>query len=145
MRRRRVLDRDREWNHVGPKRESERAEGGGEDDGDEAKRRLVAAPLEARSQEDRRYDSDSGKNEEIRPLEPSVHDREMLDERKAEHRDQKQEQRERQGWDKPIGKIADVAVALPDEPACSEQRIADAQAGAAERREGLTQPRSPPT
>jgi hypothetical protein len=33
----------------GPKRESERAEGGGEDDGDDAKRRLVAAPLEARS------------------------------------------------------------------------------------------------
>src|SRR5580704_10286039 len=94
MRRGCVLDRDRERNHVRPKRESERAEGGGKDDGDNAKRRLVAAPLEARSQEDRGYDSDGGENEEIRSLEPSVHDRKMLDERKAEHRDQKQEQRE---------------------------------------------------
>ena len=39
----------------------------------------------------------------------------MVDERKAEHRDQKQEQRERQGWDDPIGKLADVAVALANE------------------------------
>ena len=136
MRRGRILDRDRERNHVRPKGESERAEGGDEDDGDEAKRRLVAAPLEARSQEDRRYDSDGGENEEIRPLEPSVHDRKMLDERKAEHRDQKQEQRERQRWDEPIGKLANVAVALANEPACSEQRVADAQADAAEHREG---------
>src|ERR1700684_2068223 len=60
----------------------------------------------------------------------------MLNERKAEHRDQKQEQRERQGRDEPIGKIADVVLALANEPACSEQRVADAQATAAKHREG---------
>jgi hypothetical protein len=59
-----ILDRDREWNHVRPERESERGEGGDEDDSDDAKRRSVATPLQARCQEYRGYDSDSGENEE---------------------------------------------------------------------------------
>jgi hypothetical protein len=132
MRRGRLLDRDREGNHVGPEGESERTEGGGEDDGDDTKRRLVAASLEARGQKDRRYDSYRGENEEIGPLEPSVHDAKMLDERKAEHRDQKEQQRERQSRNEPIGGVADVAVAFANDPASAEQCIADAEAEATE-------------
>jgi hypothetical protein len=66
---------------------------------------LEAASLEARRQKDRRYDSDGGENEEIGPLEPSVHDPKMLNERKAERRDQKQHQRERQSRNEPRSSI----------------------------------------
>ena len=54
MRRGRLVDRDREGDHVGPEGKSERAEGGGEDDGDDAERRLIATPLETRGQKERR-------------------------------------------------------------------------------------------
>jgi len=65
-----------------------------------------------------------GESEQVGSLEPSVHDAQMLDERKPEHSDQKQQQRARQDRNEPIGGIAAVAMAFANEPARSEQNRA---------------------
>ena len=136
MRRRGLVDRDREGNHVGPEGDRERAERRQKDDGDHPERRAVAPAAKARGQHARRKGSDRGKDQEIGPLEPPLHHAEILGKRNDKHGDQEDEQRDRQTRNEPVGELADLAVAFADEPARAEQRIADAKADAAEQREG---------
>src|SRR5271168_3421257 len=120
MRRGRFLDRDREGNHVGPEGESERAESGEEEDGDEAVGRSIASPLNAFGQKNRRHDADCWEDQEIWPLDPTVHDSKIFNKGKPEYDEQEQEQRERQNRNESERGSADGAVAFADEPGGAE-------------------------
>ena len=64
----------------------------------------------------------------------------MFAERITEHGDQEDEQSERQTRDLAICGVADITLALPDEPAGAEQRIAEAETDSAEYGKGTEPP-----
>src|SRR5271154_5486426 len=67
------LDRDREWDHVRPKRDRQRAERRGKDQRDHVERCSVLATKKAAGKHNRRYDTDRRKYEQIGPLDPARH------------------------------------------------------------------------
>ena len=136
MGRRGLVDRDRERDHVGPERDRERAERRRENEADHEEGRPVPPPADADGQHDRGGDADRREDEQIRPLEPSSHNRKVLAERIGEHDDEEDEQPERQIGDEAISRLSNLALALPDEPAGAEQRVAETQTDAAQQREG---------
>src|SRR5271170_527290 len=134
--RRGLVDRDRERNHVRPERDRERGERSSEDSGHHIDWRSVTAAPNVCREHDRRQDADRGKDQQIRPLEPSAHYGKILDEREGEDDNQEDEQSKRQKRYLAIGCVANVRLAFPDEPAGAEKRIAEAETEAAQHREG---------
>src|SRR6516162_88650 len=119
------LDRHREWDHVRPERYCQGAERRSENQRDHVIWDTVAAATNALRRHERRDDTDRRKEKQIRPLEPSVHDLKIFGQGVYEDNNQEGEQSNRQIGDQTIGLLSHVALTFPDQPASTEQRIAE--------------------
>src|ERR1700677_3130958 len=136
VRRHRLVDRDGEWDHIRPERDRERGERRDENSCHHIEWRFVTATPDAYRQHDRGHDADGGEDQQIGTLEPSTHYWEIFDKRKGEDDEQEDEQSNGEIGYLAISGIADVRLAFSDEPAGAEKRIAEAEANAAQHREG---------
>src|SRR6516165_6123806 len=125
MRCRGFLDRDRERDHVGPERNRESAERRRENQRDHVVWHPVPAAADALGRHECGDDTDRWEEEQVRPLEPSVHDLKIFGQGVYEDNNQEGEQSNRQIWDQTIGLLSHVALTFPDQPASTEQRIAE--------------------
>src|SRR5580700_108983 len=130
------LNRDREWDHVGPERDRQCAERRHENQRDHVKWHSVPTIPNTRGRHHRRDCADRREDKKIRPLDPSVDDPKVLGQSVTEHDHQKSEQSNRENRNQTIGRLADIALAFPDQPASPEQGIAEAQADTAQYSKG---------
>src|SRR5262249_20921758 len=119
------LDRDRERDHVRPERNGQGAERSRENQRHHVKRHTIPAAPNALGRHERRDDTDRREHEQGWPLEPSVHDLKIFGQGVYEYNNQEGEQSNRQIGDPTIGFFADIAFAFPDQPASTEQGIAE--------------------
>src|ERR1700730_2806590 len=132
MRRGSLVDRDRERDHVGPERDRQGAKRRQEDQCGRVERPSVPAAADAGGQHERGQRTDRRKNEQIRPVDPSVHQRKIFDQGVYEDDGQEHEHAGREiGYLSPR-RVPDISVTLVDQPAGAEQRIAETQADTTE-------------
>jgi hypothetical protein len=96
------------------------------------KRHSIPATANALGRHERRDDTDRREDKQVRPLEPAMHDPQVLGQGIGEDDDQESEQCDRQIGDQSIGCLTHIAFAFPDEPAGAEQGIAETEANAAQ-------------
>src|SRR5208282_1906714 len=109
----------------------ERAERRGEDEGNHIERRFIVALVDTDGEHDRGHGTDYWEEEQIRPVEPPVHDPEIFGERISEHGDEKNHERNRQIGNETVGPFPHIGLAFPDEPAGAEKGVTETEANAA--------------
>ena len=100
-------------------------------DDDHREWHLVLSSKNARGHCERRNGADRGEDEEVRPLQPPIHDPKVVNQRVDEHDDEEGKEPGREIGNQAVGRVPQAALALLDEPAGAEQRVADTQADAA--------------
>ena len=75
---------------------------------------------------------------------PAIHHRQIPRERVDKDHKKKGQQADRQARDKPVRKVAGIALAFLHQPAGAEQRVAEAKPTPHSSANGLSQPKSPP-
>src|SRR5260370_20000706 len=131
-----VRDGDGERDHVRPERDRERPECRYENESHHDEGHTVLTMADACGEHNYGKRAEDGENEQVWPLEPSLHDRQIFRQGVGKHDNQKHEQCKRQIGDEAIGFVADLAFTFSDEPAGAEERVADTQSDAAEHRKG---------
>src|SRR5258706_1498877 len=96
--------------------------------------RSVLTTANACSEHDRGKRADDGENEQIRPLQPSLHDSKIFGQGIGEHGNQEDEQPKRKMGDEAERFRTDLPFTIPDEPPGADKCRADTQTEASENR-----------
>src|SRR6201987_6058763 len=131
-RRRGRIDRDLKRNHVGPERECERAEGRNEHQRNHVEWPIVVVVKDAARKHDGGDNADRREDEQIRPVDPSMHDRKVVAERVDKDNDQESQYSGCKYRKLATRHLTDLRSALPDQPAGAEKCVAKAKSGAAQ-------------
>src|SRR3984957_9850877 len=134
LRRGGFVDGDDEGDHVGPEGQRERAECRHEDQGDHVERPMAVMAEYTEREHDCGARANHREYEEIRPIDPTVQDWEMLGQCVTEDDDEIHQYRNRENADLAVRPVANLALAFPDQPASAQKRVAKAQADAAKDR-----------
>src|SRR6266481_1832284 len=130
----RLVDGDDERDHVRPERQCESAKCRHEDHCDHVERPTIVLTEDAEREHDCGDPANRREGEEIRPIDPTMQDWEMLGQRVNEDDDEKYQYANRENADLAVRPVANFGVAFVDQPAGAEKCVAKAQADAAEGR-----------
>src|ERR1700756_2506607 len=126
------IDRDGEGNHIRPERERECAEGCNEHQRNHLEGPIVVVMKDAARKNYGGYGTDRREDKQIRPVNPSMHDRKVVGEGVDEDNDQERQDCNCKDRNLATRDITDLRVAFSDQPAGTEKRVAKAKAGAAQ-------------
>src|ERR1700731_804132 len=134
LRRGRLVDRNYERDHVGPKGQRQSGKCRREDHRDHVERPTVVVAEDAECKHDCCDHTNRGKYEEIRSIDPTMQNWEMLSECVNKNEDEEHQYGNRENADLTARPVADLGVALLHQPTGTKKCVAQAQADATEDR-----------